>query len=373
MRRTSQDKRVLARPTGRLNLNSEEPLHMRQRTNLLISLALVLTTTAALFHGMAGAQDLTAITGEQGVHVLPTVEKAAQRANFRASQTSGATGALVYHGGPVMTTATAYAIFWAPAKLQDGQPTSLPTSYQNIQTALLQAYPGHGIDSNNTQYYMTTGSLFFRFTSFVQGMGGFGGSYVDTSAYPASGCSDYITPGNCLTDAQIQEEVTKVMALKGWTGGLNHIFFVYTSTGEGSCASFGCAYTDYCAYHGYFTQGSQTVVYGNEPYAAAPYCQGGTSPNGDAAGDSAASITSHELTESITDPELNAWYSASGEEIGDLCAWNYGTNTWDGGQANQYWPISYNNFILFGHFPVTSFELQQEYDNHTASCVQVGP
>jgi hypothetical protein len=26
------------------------------------------------------------------------------------------------------------------------------------------------------------------------------------------------------------------------------MFFVYTSSGEGSCAGFRCAYSDYCAY-----------------------------------------------------------------------------------------------------------------------------
>jgi hypothetical protein len=302
------------------------------------------------------------------MHGMPTVAKAAAAKIIPASPP-----ALSYHGGPVMTTTTTYAIFWTPPTLQNGTATSLPTSYQNIQTALLTAYPGHGIDNNNTQYYMTSGTGFLTFTDFVQNVGTFGGSYVDTSAYPASGCSDFVTGSNCLSDAQIQAEVSKVMALKGWTGGMNHIFFVYTSSGEGSCGSglTGCAYTDYCAYHGYFASGATTVLYGNEPYAAAPYCQAGTSPNGDAAGDAAASVTSHELTEAITDPLLNAWYSASGEEIGDLCAWTYGTNTW--GTANESWPIGYSNIFIFGHPPITSFELQEEYDNHTGTCVQVGP
>jgi hypothetical protein len=253
--------------------------------------------------------------------------------------------------------------------LQNGHSTSLPSSYQNIQTDLLRAYPGHGIANNNTQYYMTTGSSTTQVHTYVRNVGAFGGSYLDTSAYPASGCSDSVTPGNCVTDAQIQAEVKKVMALKGWTGGLSHMFFVYTSSGEGSCSGTSCAYTQYCAYHGYFLSGSTPVVYGNEPYAAAGSCQGGASPNGDLAGDSAASITSHELTEAITDPELNAWFSSSGFEIGDLCAWNYGSNTWLSGKANQYWPISYTGTNLFG----AGFELQQEYNNHTASCVQVGP
>jgi hypothetical protein len=109
----------------------------------------------------------------------------------------------------------------------------------------------------------------------------------------------------------------------------------------------------------------EPVIYGNEPYADPRFCQvpGTPSPNGDAA----ATVASHELTEAITDPELNAWYDGSGNEIGDKCAWNYGTNTWDSGNANQSWweglPPS-----QFGYF-----ELQQEYDNHVNGCVQVGP
>jgi hypothetical protein len=339
-----------------------------KKLNSLLGFVMMLTATGTLLHVKAGAQDLTSITGEEGVHGMPLPAEAASRAQFGALQSAG-TAALLYHGGPVMTSPTAYAIFWVPSKLQNGGSTSLPASYQNIQIAFLKEYFAHGIANNNTQYYMTTGSGTSLVHTYVRNVGGYGASYVDTSAYPASSCSDSVTPGNCLSDAQIQAEVQKVMALKGWTGGLNHIFFVYTSSGEGSCSGSSCAYTQYCAYHSYFLNGSTPVVYGNEPYAASGYCQAGTSPNGDAAGDAAASITSHELTEAITDPELNAWWSSNGSEIGDLCAWNYGTNTWLSGNANQYWPISYTGTSTFG----TAFELQMEYDNHTASCVQVGP
>jgi hypothetical protein len=71
---------------------------------------------------------------------------------------------------------------------------------------------------------------------------------------------------------------------------IGNMFLLFTASGEGSCFSGGCAYTSYCAYHGYFSNGSSTVIYGNEPYAAAPYCQAGTSPNNDPAADAAASI-----------------------------------------------------------------------------------
>ena len=322
------------------------------------------------------AESLTRLTGEDHVHHMLPPSKASSRTVEAFNAPTGAgpvVGALTYHGGPVMTTAVTYAIFWTPPTLQNGAATSLSTAYENIVSNFLSLYPGHGIANNNTQYYSTSGVGLFRFTNYITNTGSFGGSYVDTAPYPASSCSDPVTPSNCLSDSQIQAEVSKVMAIQGWTGGLNHIFFVYTGSGEGSCSSAGCAYTDYCAYHGYFNSGSTPVLYGNMPYAAAGYCQLGTVPNGAADGDAAANITSHELTEAMTDPELNAWYSASGSEIGDLCAWSYGTNTWDSGLANQSWPVNISTLYLFGHPPVYNFELQMEYNNHTASCVQVGP
>jgi hypothetical protein len=278
------------------------------------------------------------------------------------STTAADNGPLVYHGGQTMQWgAKAYAIFWAPAKLQNGGSTGLSSHYQTVQKNLLLDYGKHGIDNNNTQYYQNSGSA----KSYIQNYGYLAGSYVDTSAYPASGCTDALTPGNCITDAQIQTEITKVMSLNGWTANINNIFFLFTSSGEGSCfdsTNSQCSYTYYCAYHGYYSLNGKSVIYANMPYGNTATCQepGTPSPNADAAADTTATAASHELTEAITDPLLDAWYTAQGNEIGDLCAYNYGSNTWDAGQANQMWN---------GRF----YELQTEFDNHTGSCVQVGP
>ena len=104
------------------------------------------------------------------------------------------------------------------------------------------------------------------------------------------------------------------------------------------------------------------------PFGEPSVCQisGTPSPNGDAAADTVMTATSHEMTEAITDPLLNAWFTAQGDEIGDLCNLMYGTNTWDSNKANQLWN---------GNF----YELQMEYSNHSnlaptsGGCVQVGP
>jgi hypothetical protein len=38
-----------------------------------------------------------------------------------------------------------------------------------------------------------------------------------------------------------------------------------------------------------------------------------------------ASIIAHELEETATDPDLNAWYDQRGAENADKCAWTFGS------------------------------------------------
>jgi Phosphate-induced protein 1 conserved region len=335
------------------------------------SITLLAASATLVPTGSLLAQELRPFTGEHEVHVMPPPSKAAALKALPAISSMP----LTYHGGPVMTSAKTYAIFWLPANLQNGAATSLSTHYQNVQTSFLSLYPGHGLANNNTQYYERSSVGPFHFTSYIQNAGSFAGAYVDTNPYPASGCYYPVTGSNCLNDAQLQAEIQRVITLKGWTPDINTMFFLYTSSGEGSCAGSSCSYTDYCAYHSYFLSSGAPVIYANMPYADTNYCQvsGTPSPNGDPAADAAAAVVSHELTEAITDPELNAWYGQDlSDEIGDKCAWNYGTNTWDSGKANQSWPVSLGNLII-GAGPIYNFELQQEWDQHANACVQVGP
>jgi len=305
---------------------------------------------------------LTLTDGAQhSAHIFPTV-------SFAASVIGTDTGPLVYHaGGSIMPRLNIYSIFWKPATLQNGKPAVMSAAYRTILTNLAEDYVGHGIHNNSTQYYQTIGGVTTDVSGLVFSVAGIGSdaaSYLDTGAYPSSGCTDTKTPGNCITDAQLQTELLRVMALKGWTGGLDKIFVVYTAQNEGSCFDSGsssCAYVQYCAYHSH-TVANPPVIYANMPYGNTAVCQepGEPSPNANPAADAASTSASHEMTESVTDPLLNAWYTSQGNEIGDLCAYNYGTNGYDGSLANQSWN---------GHF----YLLQQEFDNHAGGCVQIGP
>src|SRR5581483_5029603 len=291
---------------------------MRKRFTALAACISAGAVLGVIFLGGAGAQSppppLTFSNGTTSIHVFPTTAVAQAAAGF-------AGGPLSYHGGPVMQTATLYTIYWTPPTLQTGAATSMPSKYKTIQNNLTSLYAAHGIDNINTQYYQTVGGP----TKFIQNVGGSGGSYVDTAAYPGSvgspHCHDDYFSGNasfnCINDADLQAEVTKVMGIKGWTPGLNKIFLVYTSPNEGSCFTNGndgvCSYNYYCAYHSDFGSATNPTIYTNEPYGVTATCQnpGQPSPNGHPAGDTASTAASHEISEAITDPELNAWFDSA--------------------------------------------------------------
>ena len=369
--------------TDRLQRSTLSQNEKRAPTCQNIETMLVLLLFALLaFTNYVSAQELSPLNiGDEkhGAHVLPPPNEAL----LRQSQPQGP---LVFKGGPVMGAVETYAIFWVPPTLQNGKPTGISAGYLGVLTNMLQNYSGHGIDNNNTQYnsdcvgWVTAwgggvddyacGFIPPGWSYYIPNAGSFKGAYTDTTPYPTSGCNDPV-PGigtNCINDAQIQAEIQKVMNLRGWKGGLNAMFLLFTSQGEGSCFDNGpiyCSYNYYCAYHSDINNAGRAIVYGNEPYGDPTYCQtaGTPSPNNDPAADTAATAASHELTEAITDPLYSnpAWRTANGKyEIGDLCAYNYGNNTWDNGNANQMWNGAF-------------FELQTEYDNHTSSCVQVGP
>ncbi len=319
------------------------------------SLTFAALTLALVFaNGSAATAGTAHIPRQRGapahVHYLPVTGPAHTQSN------------LIYHGGPVMLKTNTYAIFWEPKKLQSGEPGYVAPGYNKGILQYFNDIGGTGLYNINTQYYQTNNGN----QQNMKNVSALADSWVDTGAYPASGCTDPATPGNCLNDSQIQAEVSHAIQVNGWTAGPTNVFFVFTSRDEGSCfsQSGSCAFTTYCGYHGNFG----ATIYANMPYGASfnaiprprLYCtRTNKFPNGRDL-DIETSIVSHEHIEAATDPMLNAWYDSSGQEIGDLCAYNFGTLDEDGGLANQKWN---------GHF----YLLQQEWNNKVSGCSQDGP
>jgi hypothetical protein len=263
-------------------------------------------------------------------------------------------GQLQYHGGPTMHTNTTRAIYWFPAG------SSYSTNYVNVNNGFLQNVAADSGKTSNvyfsdTQYSDSTSGRILYSSSFA-------GSVIDTNPFPASGCSDSYT-SICLSDKQLQTEISRVITAQGWPRGMTNMVFLYTPKNVGSCYSAGsCAFSSFCAYHSAFGSGSSTTIYANQPYAAwvTRACDTGQHPNGDDA-DATINVVSHEHNEAITDPLGNAWFDMQGYENGDKCAWNFGYSL--GRTAYG----TYNQIIGSGKYYV-----QQEWSNAHRGCVLRG-
>ncbi len=228
-------------------------------------------------------------------------------------------------------TTQAYAIFWEPTG------STVSATYNSLILRYFGDVGGSGLYHNNAQYKDSHGN--------TPSSAVLGGSWVDTAPYPSGK----------LSDSQIRQEVSHAMQVKGWTATIHHVFFVFTAKGENICYnSSQCSFTTFCAYHSFFN--SRTL------YAAMPYtgtnlsaCGVAKSPNGDINADSTINVTSHEQMEAATDPLINAWYDSSGAEIGDKCAWRFGTVGANG--ANETWN---------GH----PYIVQLEWSNVKHACVR---
>ncbi len=309
-----------------------------KRTFAFATLLGALVAVAALVSSSASA--VTAAAPQTPSHikgVVPLIGK----------QVPGAGIPLTYHGGPVMTTNKTYAIYWKPAGF------SMAPGYD---TTINQYFTDVAADSGKSTNVYATDTQY----SGIQYSSSFGGSFTDTNAYPASGCPLYGGLPVCLTDAQLQTEIDNVIASQGWVKNGTSEFFMFTAQNVGSCFDSGgsqCAFTVYCAYHGTASSGA---IYANQPYVGSVGgCDQGQYPNGSSnQADPTINVTSHEHNESITDPQLNAWYDSQGNENGDKCAWKFGTVSGSNGSE-------YNQMINSHHY-----FLQMEWSNNGSTCLQ---
>ena len=194
------------------------------------------------------------------------------------------------------------------------------------------------------------------------------------------------TAAGCVTDAQVQQEISAVVKQHGWPTSNNTEFFMFTAPNIGTCVPATvteeqsgvqvtvtaplCSFSYFCAYHSAYydstVNANAQVIYSNMPYAAQTAgnpltCDLQSYPNHNPS-DPEISVTSHEHNESITDPFGTGWWdsnpndSANGEENGDMCAWDFG-NLYgpDGAQYSQ---------TINGHH----YLMQTEWDNSTNGC-----
>lgn len=272
-------------------------------------------------------------------------------------------GAVEYHGGPVMPSNTNYALYWDPS----GGP-EYPAGYESGIDRYLEdlAHDSGGLlntDSVLVQYGDSLGH-FANYDSH------FGGALIDTNPYPANGCS---AAAKCLTDNQLREEIQRYVEAAKLPMDLEHEYFLLTPPGVESCfeaagraCSEGATNAAYCAYHGDIPVGKAVIVYANDPYVDGTNCDFGEQhPNNGPADATIGGGLAHEHSESVTDPELNAWYDSKEREVADKCR-TFKAST-EYGEALGKAPdgASYNQ-VIDGDL----YWYQQEWSNEAGACVQ---
>src|SRR6266487_324861 len=326
------------------------------RSKLILSLVTVVLLASAIIVPLAG-------------NLFRAHAQAPAPITLTKSATTTASGSLIYHNGPVMqSTSTIYAIFWEPPKLPDGTSTYVSTNYNSLIQRYFNDVGGSGLYNNNTQYYQITKGI----TNYIVNNSTLGGAWIDTSPYPSpSDCTDPALPHGCMTDLDIQKEVKGAMSTNGWTGGLTHLFYVFTSWGEGVCNSSNLSQCSlnpggFCGYHTNFSNNG-TILYAYIPYLGtisnSAGCSVPQSPNNDLDADRAINGASHEQMDAVTDPLGTAWFDSKGNalgEIADKCIEQFGSVTLDGGKANVQ---------LNGDYYI----VQQEWSNTNNSCVTFFP
>jgi len=307
-----------------------------------------------------------------------------------------ASGSLDYNGGPVMRSNKVYTIFWAPSgyTFPAGYVDDINGYFQNLQAADGQNTNVYDVA---TQYYEEVGGH----ARYVTDNTTFAGTTLDSDALPNldpvncpdtpvaatnGGTNPPSTQAWCVTDQQVQQEISAVVKKQGWPVSNNTEFFMFTAPNIGTCfpASVSeseggvqttvtaplCSFSYFCAYHSFYYDATinphSQVVYANMPYAAQTAgnpvtCDEGSYPNNNPS-DPEISVTSHEHNESITDPFGSSWWdsnpndSAYGDEIGDMCAWDFG-NLYGASGAQYSQTINGHHYLM-----------QTEWDNTTKGC-----
>lgn len=228
-------------------------------------------------------------------------------------------GPISYHGGPIMLgTTKVYRIWYGWQGGPPQLPNSPPFHTGWVMQGLILGLSGSPYFNINAAYYDGAGNHVSN--SLIDG----GSVYLPTSA---------TFGGTSLTDDSIFNIVTSQIANHQLPLSAQTVYMVVTAQNVNETSGF-C--TTYCAWHNHRAYSGVDIKYAfiGDGDRCPEACQPGrydaegyfqpNCPTGDCAADGMANVTAHELSEAVTDPDLNAWYDASRYENADKCAWTFG-------------------------------------------------
>jgi len=301
------------------------------------------------------AQTLPVVPDRPRLHIVPVLDPSSP--NAAAVAPAAPAGAhLSYFGGPIISNVHVVQVLYGSGSYNaQVAGTTNPTMGQFYGDL---TGPNSGYVSLLTQYNTTISGG----TNQTIGNGTFDGLF---QIVPSAGNN-----GSTISDTQIQSELLAQITaghlpapvLDG-AGNVNTLYMIFfppgktiTQGGSSSCQPGG-----FCAYHGTTSSllNGKNVLYGVMPDMQSGLCSTGGCGNGGVFGNY-TSVTSHELTEAITDADVGiattfapplAWYDMVNGEIGDIC----------NGQQGSY--------VANG----TTYTIQLEFSNAANNCVLPPP
>lgn len=289
------------------------------------------------------------------LHIVPVLDPNGPN-NAAVGFAAPAGAHLSYFGGPIISNVHVVQVLYGSGSYNaQVAGTTSPTMGQ-FYGDLTGANSGYV--SLLTQYNTTVSGG----TNQTIGNGAFDGLF---QIVPSAGNN-----GSTISDAQIQSELLAQITaghlpapVLDATGNPNTLYMIFfppgktiTQGGSSSCVAGG-----FCAYHGTTSTllNGKNVLYGVHPDMQSGLCSTGGCGNAGVFGNY-TSVTSHELTEAITDADVGiattfapplAWYDMVNGEIGDICNGQQGTYTANG----------------------TAYTIQLEFSNAANNCVLPPP
>jgi hypothetical protein len=315
-----------------------------------------LLLAAAFAVGVADASAVIVHVGGQTLSYQP-VGAASVQANGSSRKP------LEYHGGPVMPSNTNYALYW--------DPSGGPEYEAGYQSGLNRYFEDVAADSGGMQ---NTDSVLAQYGDgageFANYNSHFGGALIDTKPYPANGCP---AAPICLTDQQLRAEITSYVEANKLPTDLQHEYFLLTPRTVESCleavghaCSAGTKHAAYCAYHSYIPIAKGVIVYANDPYVNGLNCDTGEEhPNGNPSDATIGGGLAEEHSESVTDPELNAWFDQKKLEAFDKCR-TFNPATEFGAPLGKAPNGANYNQVIHGDL----YWYPQAWSNNAGQCVQ---
>jgi len=248
---------------------------------------------------------------------------------------------ITYHGGRVLSNPNVAVIYWSRRTIYNNGPAVNTTGAGSADASLV----GYYLRTLGTSAYWNINTTYTDNT----------GAHVPNSLnYTQFWATDTLAPPVGVSASVSDTKIRKGIVYAFQTGRLTYdaqtIYAVLSDTKVNLGGGFGF----YCAYHDMFVWQGKKVVYAVMPFQAdfAGGCTmlAGTSPNNDFNADAEVDTFSHEIEESATDPDLNAWYDSQGSENADKCVSFYAPIyiTPNGGRANM--TIGTKDFLIQGNW-----------------------